>query len=227
MGIPMLKIRRWDRLIFNMGIPILVRRHLFIETDPSALFRYPTWRLIVRSRDVSKPRDLFLELYNRSENWQAPLQYCCRCACEISKPCNDLNYQSRAFEASRNLTIKNLIGYWNGAQVTSHERYRVANQWQRDFFTSLFRRTTKKISPRHWPLVKETTGDRWFPHKSPIMRRVPISRCRYRQRCEPTKMNKERRSLAQVTNTLGAISIRHRSDACLIDVRLFANSAWL
>ena len=35
MGIPMLKIRRsQDRLIFNMGIPILVRRHLYIETVP-------------------------------------------------------------------------------------------------------------------------------------------------------------------------------------------------
>ena len=35
MGIPMLKVRRsWDRLIFNMGIPILVRRHLYIETGP-------------------------------------------------------------------------------------------------------------------------------------------------------------------------------------------------
>ena len=33
MGIPMLTIRRsWDRLIFNMGIPILVRQHLYIET---------------------------------------------------------------------------------------------------------------------------------------------------------------------------------------------------
>ena len=32
MGIPMLKIRRsWDCLIFNMEIPILVRRHLYIE----------------------------------------------------------------------------------------------------------------------------------------------------------------------------------------------------
>ena len=32
MGIPMLKIRRsWDRRIFNMGMPILVR-HLYIET---------------------------------------------------------------------------------------------------------------------------------------------------------------------------------------------------
>ena len=35
MGIPMLKIRRsQDRLIFNMGIPILVRLHLYIETAP-------------------------------------------------------------------------------------------------------------------------------------------------------------------------------------------------
>ena len=33
MGIPMLKIRRSrHRLIFNMGIPILARRHLYIET---------------------------------------------------------------------------------------------------------------------------------------------------------------------------------------------------
>ena len=31
----MLKIRQsWDRLVFNMGIPILVRRHLYIETAP-------------------------------------------------------------------------------------------------------------------------------------------------------------------------------------------------
>ena len=34
-GIPMLKTRRSrDRLIFNMGISILVRRHLYIETVP-------------------------------------------------------------------------------------------------------------------------------------------------------------------------------------------------
>ena len=35
MGISMLKIRRSrDRLIFNMGIPILMRWHLYIETAP-------------------------------------------------------------------------------------------------------------------------------------------------------------------------------------------------
>ena len=37
MGIPMLKIRR-SRLIFNMGIPILVRRHLYIETPHPRIF---------------------------------------------------------------------------------------------------------------------------------------------------------------------------------------------
>ena len=35
MGIPMLKIRRsQDHLIFNMGMPILVRQHLYIEMAP-------------------------------------------------------------------------------------------------------------------------------------------------------------------------------------------------
>ena len=35
MGIPLLKIRRSrDRLIFNMGILILVRRHIYIERAP-------------------------------------------------------------------------------------------------------------------------------------------------------------------------------------------------
>ena len=38
MGIPMLKIRRsWDHLIFNMGIPMLIRQHLYIETTPDWL----------------------------------------------------------------------------------------------------------------------------------------------------------------------------------------------
>ena len=34
--IPVLKIKRSrDHLMFNMGIPILVRRHLYIETPPN------------------------------------------------------------------------------------------------------------------------------------------------------------------------------------------------
>ena len=38
-GTPMLKIRRFhDRLIFNMEIHIMVRRHLYIETAPGPHF---------------------------------------------------------------------------------------------------------------------------------------------------------------------------------------------
>ena len=32
----------WDRLIFNMGIPILIRRHLYIETPPLHPHPIPT-----------------------------------------------------------------------------------------------------------------------------------------------------------------------------------------
>ena len=47
-GIPMLKIRRsLDRLIFNKGIPILVRRHLYIEMGPSLLEYCHTGTLVV------------------------------------------------------------------------------------------------------------------------------------------------------------------------------------
>ena len=43
MEIPMLKIRRSpDRLIFNMGIPILVRRHIYVETVPQAVLCFVT-----------------------------------------------------------------------------------------------------------------------------------------------------------------------------------------
>ena len=38
-GIPMLKIRRsGDSLIFNMGIPVLVRWHFYIETEPCLIY---------------------------------------------------------------------------------------------------------------------------------------------------------------------------------------------
>ena len=41
-GVPMLKIRRlWDRLIFNMGISILVRLNLYIETGVNCATKYP------------------------------------------------------------------------------------------------------------------------------------------------------------------------------------------
>ena len=77
---------------------------------------FPIRRLIVRFRKVLKPWDLYLELYDRSGNWQAHWQQCCRCACQISKWCDNLKYQSRDLETSRDLTMRRLIGYWNRAQ---------------------------------------------------------------------------------------------------------------
>ena len=82
-----------------------------------APFQYPIRRLIVRSREVSKPRDWCLELSDCSEIWQAPQQRCCRGACQMSEQCDNSNYQSRGFETSRDLTIRRLIGYWNGALI--------------------------------------------------------------------------------------------------------------
>ena len=78
-------------------------------------FHYPMRRLIVRSRKICKPRDLPLKLHDRSEIWQAPQQQWCRCACQFSKRCDNLNYQSQGFENSRDLTIRRLIWYWNRA----------------------------------------------------------------------------------------------------------------
>ena len=63
--------------------------------------QYPKRCLIVRSREISKPRDLYLKLSDRSNIWQALRQHCCRCACQISKRYDNLKYQSRGFETSR------------------------------------------------------------------------------------------------------------------------------
>ena len=81
--------------------------------------QYPKSRLSVRSRKVSKPRDLYLELSDRSEIWQALRQQCCRCACQISKRYDNLKYQSRGFETLRDLTKRRLFGYWDGAQASA------------------------------------------------------------------------------------------------------------
>ena len=72
--------------------------------------------LIAKSRKVSKSRDLYLELYDRFDIWQAPRQQCCRGACQISKRWDNSNYQSCVFETSRDLTIRRFIRYWKGNQ---------------------------------------------------------------------------------------------------------------
>ena len=111
-------------LMQSLAGRFIVRKQIFptkhIKSPALVLwapFQYPIRRLTVRSRNVSKPRDLYLELSDRSEIWQAPRQQGCRSACQISKRCDNLNYKSRGLQTSRDLTITRLIGYWNGALV--------------------------------------------------------------------------------------------------------------
>ena len=91
----------------------------FASQRTKALFYNPIRRLIIRSREVSKPRDWQFKLSDRFEIWQAHRQRCCRCACQISKLLDKSKYKSRGFETSRDLMIRRLIGYWNGAQNTA------------------------------------------------------------------------------------------------------------
>ena len=83
-----------------------------------ALFQYQIRRLILRSRNISKPWDLYSELSDHSEIIQAPQQHCCRRACQISKRYEHFNTRSRAFETLRDLTIRHLMGYWKGVQCS-------------------------------------------------------------------------------------------------------------
>ena len=99
-------------------------------TRTRAPSQYLKRRLFVRSRKVSKPRDLYLELSDRSEIWQALRQQCCRCACQISKRYGNLKYQSHGFETLRDLTKRRLSGYWDGAQGLVHFAYR--GKWNYD-----------------------------------------------------------------------------------------------
>ena len=45
-------------------------------------------------------------------------QHCCRCACQMSEWWDYSTHKPRGLETLRDVTIKRLIGYWNGAQVT-------------------------------------------------------------------------------------------------------------
>ena len=90
--------------------------------DRALLAGYPGYvqALLGRRTSVGKVVTKFRScIYGiRKEVW-APFQYPirrqgCRSACQISKGCDNLNYQSRGFETSRDLTIRCLIGYWNG-----------------------------------------------------------------------------------------------------------------
>ena len=68
-------------------------------------------RLIVRSREVSKPRDWYFKSSYRFEIWQAHRQQCCRSACQISERSDNSKY---GFETSREREP------WYHQSITSH-----------------------------------------------------------------------------------------------------------
>ena len=105
--------------------------------------QYPKRRLFVRSRQVSKPRDLYLELSDRSEIWQALRQQCCRCACQISKRYDNLKYQSRGFETYEKTSFRILrrgpgheltpLSVWNMYGMSNWHLFSIPRyQWTTD-----------------------------------------------------------------------------------------------
>ena len=109
---------------------------------PRAPFQYPTWRLTVRSHEVSKPQDLGSDFSNRSTIRQASRQRCCRDACQISERYDHHKIQSRDFETSRYLTVRRLPAKWIEALfpgVISHDdEYQRRVQSRYDFPYLLF-----------------------------------------------------------------------------------------
>ena len=82
-GIPMLKIRRLqNRLIFNIGISILLRQHLYIETAPRFLnklslsyihtYIHVYINITIASRNIPRPpsKNCFISMANIQEIWQ-------------------------------------------------------------------------------------------------------------------------------------------------------------
>ena len=47
--------------------------------------------LIARSHEVLERRDSYFDSFNRSENWQAPSQQCCRDPCQILEQYDHIN----------------------------------------------------------------------------------------------------------------------------------------
>ena len=164
--------------------------------------QYPKRRLIVhvRSREVSKTRDWYFKLSCRFEIWQARRQQCCRSACQIPERSDNSKYKSRGFETLRDLTIRRLFGYWDGAQVywihvsrmldpifaqpfqelCRHDAQALRWRWRLKspafrLFTQLFVQVQIRENikaPRHWLSEGNSPVTGEFPHKGPVTREI-------------------------------------------------------
>ena len=93
--------------------------------DIRDLFKYLLRSLIVRFHEDSKPGDLHLKLFDLSEIWQAHRQHRCRRPCQIAKLCDDSNDQSHGSGTLQDLSIRRLIGYWNGTHQIADKKANV------------------------------------------------------------------------------------------------------
>ena len=70
------------------------------------LFQNTIRCLIIRSHEVSKPWDWYLELSDHSEIWQAPQQHCCRGACQFKLPISRLQGFTKSYDKKSNPILK-------------------------------------------------------------------------------------------------------------------------
>ena len=79
-----------------------------------APFQYPIRHLIKTSRKVSKPRDFVFRIVRSLDG---PLSSSAVDVPVVSQRCTNLSFKPSGFDASRNVRMRRLLGYWNGAQV--------------------------------------------------------------------------------------------------------------
>ena len=74
--------------------------------------------------EVSKPQDSDLDFSNRSWIWQAPRQPCCGDARQIPQWCHHYHIQSRVFETSRDLVVREVLCLWSQCRKFLFDRVR-------------------------------------------------------------------------------------------------------
>ena len=117
-------IHRWPVNIPHKG-PITRNPVPYLHSDVArvsvswALLQYFLKLLTVRAREVSKPRDFYLELFNR--------QHCCRCVCHIWNRCDIWNYQHRDFTRPYDKTFYRILkrgpGHQEFVKIITHHPY--------------------------------------------------------------------------------------------------------
>ena len=109
-----LHVGEWDTKVVNTASSWFEVDSYLHSQGPVSISEKTSYYRI--SQNLEAVRFLF-RIASRSEIWQPHRHHCCRCACQISKRCDNLNYQSRGFETSRDLTIRRLSDIETGSRT--------------------------------------------------------------------------------------------------------------